>query len=140
MLFRFFNLFLAVLIFITSSGFVVQEHDCLIKGKSISIFGNNNTCFACKKTKPLPFKAVNSFKKNNCCSDKTTYKNLQFSSQLPINQSDNAELFEWSSPVNFICQYQPRFYVKNESCLFQLANAPPLTCQKRLQLNQIFMI
>jgi hypothetical protein len=131
---------MAALIFITSTGFVIEEHECLIKGKSISVFSQNHVCNSCKKTKSTVTTSKLSIKRNSCCSTKSTYKHLTFNAHSSKSQCFASELVGVIFESNLFLCNQNSMIVQPKLHLLPLAKAPPISRKLRIQLNQTFII
>ena len=76
---RIFNLFMAILVLISSTGFGLVEHSCTVRGKQTSLHKSGGSC--CGKTQQhsngSPKTTV---KKSKCCSEDEKYENVEYSS------------------------------------------------------------
>ena len=79
-LFRLFNLLMAVVVLATTTGFGLIEHSCMVKGKTYSLSTPKGHCKTCNA--PLPKDGQTAVKKDKCCDDKTTYENVDYTSSL----------------------------------------------------------
>ena len=79
-LFRLFNLLMAVVVLTTTTGFGLVEHSCIVKGKTYSLSTPQGHCKSCNA--PLPKNGQTAVQKDKCCDDKTTYENVDYTSSL----------------------------------------------------------
>lgn len=83
-LFRIFNVLMAVVVLLSSTGFGLVEHSCTVKGKQTSLHKSNAAC--CNKTSQKdtsPQKTT--VKKSKCCSEEEKYENVDYSSSAAQN-------------------------------------------------------
>lgn len=83
-LFRIFNVLMAVVVLLSSTGFGLVEHSCTVKGKQTSLHKSNVAC--CNKTSQKdtsPQKTT--VKKSKCCSEEEKYENVDYSSSASQN-------------------------------------------------------
>ena len=67
------HIILAVLLFISSAGFVVNKHYCQNELKSMALFHKAEPCHQDKATKSCPMHSSGEKEKKDCCDDKTEY-------------------------------------------------------------------
>lgn len=78
-IFRIFNVLMAAVVLLSSTGFGLVEHSCTVKGKQTSLHKIGSPC--CNKTSQKdssPRKTT--LKKSNCCTEKEKYENVDYSS------------------------------------------------------------
>lgn len=83
-LFRIFNVLMAVIVLLSSTGFGLVEHSCTVKGKQTSLHKSNGVC--CNKTSQKdtsPHKTT--VKKSKCCTEEEKYENVDYSSSASQN-------------------------------------------------------
>ena len=84
-LFRYFNLFMAFVVLLSSTGFGLVEHSCQMRGKKktmVVAFSDVKTqpgCAADRQPAPTARRVV---KKTECCQDDQQYENVDVSSSL----------------------------------------------------------
>ncbi|MFD2521890.1 HYC_CC_PP family protein [Emticicia soli] len=82
-LFRLFNVMMAVVVLLSSTGFGFVEHSCIVKGKSISLHKKGDLCCTAKETKHFPLNSKHEvLKKSACCSEEDKYENVEYSSSV----------------------------------------------------------
>lgn len=80
---RLFNVIMAVVVLLSSTGFGFVEHSCVVKGKSISLHKNGDLCCAAKNTKHTPLNSKHALvKKSACCTEEEKYENIEYSSSV----------------------------------------------------------
>lgn len=83
-LFRIFNVLMAVVVLLSSTGFGLVEHSCTVKGKQTSFHKTNKTC--CNKTSQKDFSPQKTtVKKTKCCTEEEKYENVDYSSSASQN-------------------------------------------------------
>ncbi len=91
-LFRTFNVMMAVIVLLSSTGFGLVEHSCTVRGKQTSLHKNGTAC--CGKTQQqTPNHQKTTIKKSKCCSEEEKYENVAYSSsasQLVAKFTQNA--------------------------------------------------
>ncbi len=83
-LFRIFNVLMAVVVLLSSTGFGLVEHSCTVKGKQTSLHKSDAAC--CNKTSQKdtsPHKTT--VKKSKCCTEEEKYENVDYSSSASQN-------------------------------------------------------
>ena len=78
-IFRIFNVLMAVVVLLSSTGFGLIEHSCTVKGKQTSLHKSESAC--CGKTQKKdasPEKTT--IKKSKCCSEEEKYENVDYAS------------------------------------------------------------
>lgn len=84
-LFQFFNLLMACLVLLSSTGFGLVEHSCQMRGKKktmVVAFSDARSQPGCATAKqPMPTKEP-SVKKSECCQDDQQYENVEATSSL----------------------------------------------------------
>lgn len=83
-LFRIFNVLMAVVVLLSSTGFGLVEHSCTVKGKQTSLHKSDVAC--CNKTSQKdtsPHKTT--VKKSKCCTEEEKYENVDYSSSASQN-------------------------------------------------------
>jgi hypothetical protein len=84
-LIRYMCLFMAILMLVSSTGFVMVEHMCQMKGRTQSMWVGKETCKmhcpATKKAAPSPQEErVTKVKKKSCCEETSYFSRLDVSS------------------------------------------------------------
>ncbi|WP_116985373.1 HYC_CC_PP family protein [Emticicia sp. C21] len=80
-LFRLFNVMMAVVVLLSSTGFGFVEHSCIVKGKTTSLHKKGDLCCAVKDKKHFPLNNKNAVvKKSSCCTEEEKYENVEYSS------------------------------------------------------------
>lgn len=83
-LFRIFNVLMAVVVLLSSTGFGLVEHSCTVKGKQTSLHKSKGAC--CNNTSQKdtsPQKTT--VKKSKCCTEEEKYENVDYSSSAAQN-------------------------------------------------------
>ncbi|MBA4849896.1 HYC_CC_PP family protein [Emticicia sp. BO119] len=80
-LFRLFNVMMAVIVLLSSTGFGFVEHSCIVKGKSTSLHKKGDLCCTTKDARHFPLNHKNAtIKKSSCCTEEEKYENVEYSS------------------------------------------------------------
>lgn len=80
-LFKLFNVMMAVVVLLSSTGFGFVEHSCIVKGKTTSLHKKGDLCCTVKDTKHFPLNNKNAVvKKSSCCTEEEKYENVEYSS------------------------------------------------------------
>ena len=80
-LFRLFNVMMAVVVLLSSTGFGFVEHSCIVKGKTTSLHKKGDLCCTVKDAKHFPLNNKNAVvKKSSCCTEEEKYENVEYSS------------------------------------------------------------
>jgi len=80
---RLFNVIMAVVVLLSSTGFGFVEHSCIVKGKSISLHKSGDLCCAAKNSKHAPLNSKHAIvKKSVCCTEEEKYENIEYSSSV----------------------------------------------------------
>jgi hypothetical protein len=79
---RFAALAMACIVLVTSTGFGLVEHSCIVKGKSVHLLATEQSCGTCKT--PHTHQGTNQLvvKKASCCKEEQKYENVDVSSSL----------------------------------------------------------
>lgn len=78
-LFRLFNIFMAIVVLTSSTGFGLVEHSCTVKGKQTSLHKSGDAC--CSKTQQQSSNHQKAtIKKSKCCNEEEKYENVDYSS------------------------------------------------------------
>ena len=78
-LFRAFNVMMAVVVLLSSTGFGLVEHSCTVRGKQTSLHKSSSVC--CGKTQNQSTNHQKAtIKKSKCCSEDEKYENVAYSS------------------------------------------------------------
>ena len=95
-LFRAFNVMMAVVVLLSSTGFGLVEHSCTVRGKQTSLHKSSSVC--CGKTQNQSTNHQKAtIKKSKCCSEDEKYENVAYSSsasQLVAKFTQNA--LDWA--------------------------------------------
>jgi hypothetical protein len=76
---RIFNVFMAILVLISSTGFGLIEHSCTVRGKQTSLHKSSTVCCVNPKHQQSNNQKA-SLKKAKCCSEQEKYENVEYSS------------------------------------------------------------
>lgn len=82
LLFKILNVFLAVVVLLSSTGFGLVEHSCTVKGKTTSLHKSKTFCCAKHSSKAPTKQNQTQLKKGACCSEDQRYENVEYSSSL----------------------------------------------------------
>jgi hypothetical protein len=78
-IFRIFNVMMAIVVLLSSTGFGLIEHSCTVKGKQTSLHKIGSAC--CNKTSQKDsFPQKTTLKKSKCCTEEEKYENVDYSS------------------------------------------------------------
>ncbi len=77
-LFRTFNVMMAVIVLLSSTGFGLVEHSCTMRGKQTSLHKSGDACCGITKQQKNHQKTI--LKKSKCCSEDEKYENVEYSS------------------------------------------------------------
>ncbi len=81
-LFRIFNLFMAVVVLTTATGFGLVEHSCLMRGKTVFIYKKSNDSTVCEACQTKNLTEQQTFKKSKCCTESSSFQNIDYSSSI----------------------------------------------------------
>lgn len=102
--FRIFNVFMAVIVLLSSTGFGLVEHSCTVKGKQTSLHKSTDGCCANPKHQQNA-PQQNTIKKAKCCSEEAKYENINYaSSTSQIVAKFTQKSVDWlkSTVISFI--------------------------------------
>lgn len=91
-LFRTFNVMMAVVVLLSSTGFGLVEHSCTVRGKQTSLHKTNTVCCGKNQQQSTNHQKA-TIKKSKCCSEDEKYENVEYSSsasQLVAKFTQNA--------------------------------------------------
>ena len=95
-LFRAFNVMMAVIVLLSSTGFGLIEHSCTVRGKQTSLHKSGAACCGNNQQKSSNHQKT-TIKKSKCCSEDEKYENVAYSSsasQLVAKFAQNA--LDWA--------------------------------------------
>jgi hypothetical protein len=128
-LFRIFNVLMAVVVLLSSTGFGLVEHSCKMRGKVVSRIGSEQkTCAGCPSVKSDPVVTQTIIKKADCCEDEQRYENVDVSSSL---SQLVAKFFKVvaegvvAGVAMLVTALINWMFAVNESVAVHAANAPP---------------
>ncbi|WP_435355453.1 HYC_CC_PP family protein [Emticicia sp. SJ17W-69] len=101
-LFRTFNVMMAVVVLLSSTGFGLVEHSCTVRGKQTSLHKSGDACCGITKQQQIPQKTT--IKKSKCCSEDEKYENVEYSSsasQLVAKFAQNTLDWVKSTVISF---------------------------------------
>ncbi|WP_394996184.1 hypothetical protein [Emticicia sp.] len=78
-LFRTFNVMMAVIVLLSSTGFGLVEHSCLVRGKQTSLHKSGDACCGKSQKQNAPHQKT-TIKTSKCCSEDEKYENVEYSS------------------------------------------------------------
>ncbi|MVM30179.1 hypothetical protein GO755_09050 [Spirosoma sp. HMF4905] len=84
-LFQWFNLLMACVVLLSSTGFGLVEHSCQMRGKKktmVVAFSDTKTQTGCSSDKQAMPDGQTLIKKTQCCQDDQQYENVDISSSL----------------------------------------------------------
>ncbi|GAB3898290.1 hypothetical protein GCM10028803_17500 [Larkinella knui] len=87
-LFQLFNLLMACIVLLSSTGFGLIEHTCLMRGKKVSMAINRDAQQSCpihsKKASASSHTLTQTpvIKRTDCCKEQQRYENVDFSSSI----------------------------------------------------------
>lgn len=132
------HIILAVLLFISSTGFVVNKHYCQNELKSMALFHKAEPCHQDKATKSCPMHSSGEQEKKDCCDDKTEY--------VKASDEQVAPSFEINLP-NIPVLWAAIFVVFNielpaldSNTLHYLTYKPPIVLNDLSVLLQVFRL
>ena len=144
MLLKLFHITLSLLLFVSSTGVVVNEHYCQDKLKSMALFVKAEACHVEKAGKACTMHASSSrdhhpsFKKKNCCDDRTEY--------FKSNDNQLTQSFELGllKNINLIAAPIAAFYnpLPLLEAHFPTYNhyKPPIVCDDWQPMLQVFRL
>lgn len=142
LLYKTFNVFLAVVVLISSTGFGLVEHSCTVKGKTTSLHKSNSFCCANHSSKAPINQNQPQLKKAPCCSEDQKYENVEYSSSVSQlaakfvqKTADTIKAFVY----DFVVKVLETIYGNSEQARVD-SQKPPLKGQDILILNQSFLI
>lgn len=98
-----FTLLMAALVLLSSTGFGLVEHQCMMRGKSVQLVvsGEAKGCGACKKTTPLPAKETSHavFKKKACCDEHQKHEKVEVVSSTTSGSSKFLKALPFSAVI-----------------------------------------
>lgn len=140
-LFRIFNVLMAVVVLLSSTGFGLVEHSCTVKGKQTSLHKSGTAC--CNKVSHkdnIPQKTT--VKKSKCCTEEEKYENVDYSSSASQSVGKFVEKgLDWVK-VTVISLFKSivEEILKNISSKNQAVSPPPSSGRTILIQNQTFLI
>jgi len=98
-IFRIFNVLMAAVVLLSSTGFGLVEHSCTVKGKQTSLHKSEGTC--CNKTSQKDSSPQRTtVKKSKCCSEKEKYENVDYSSSASQSVAKFVKIgLDWAKTV-----------------------------------------
>jgi hypothetical protein len=87
-IFQLFNILMACIVLLSSTGFGLIEHTCLMRGKKVSMAMNHDARQSCRihgeKAVSLPNQSHQApvIKRTDCCKEEQRYENVDFSSSI----------------------------------------------------------
>lgn len=131
------HIILALTVFLSSAGIVVDKHFCQNELKNIAIFAKASNCHAAKKTCPRHQPTGEEEEKKNCCENETEYFKLDQDQQVQTFD------FELINPKFFIAAVTVFFnlentFAQNENHQY-LTDRPPIVEIDILILTQRFL-
>jgi len=127
--YRFFTIIMAMVVLLSSTGFGLVEHSCMMRGKSVAMMAvgdNPKGCHACKPATPSEFRVSSSlqFKAKACCEESQKHQKIEVVSETAsaVKVLKGSPLFaalgEYiGSPLRFVDYILPPFL---------LSSLPPL--------------
>lgn len=82
LLHRFVALLMATFVLVTSTGFGLVEHSCVVKGKSVHLLSSQKSCGTCSAPHKNQHTSKTTVRKASCCKDEHKYENLDVSSSV----------------------------------------------------------
>ncbi|MFY7908367.1 MAG: HYC_CC_PP family protein [Emticicia sp.] len=140
-LFRIFNVLMAVVVLLSSTGFGLVEHSCTVRGKQTSLRKSETAC--CNKTakkENLPQKTT--VKKAKCCTEEEKYENVDYSSSASQSVAKFVQNgLDWvkTTVISFIKAIVEDI-LNNISSKNQASSPPSSTGRAILVQNQTFLI
>jgi hypothetical protein len=100
-IFRIFNVLMAVVVLLSSTGFGLIEHSCTVKGKQTSLHKTGSVCCGNAKQQQENHKKAE-IKKAKCCSEDEKYENVEYSSSISQLVTKFAQTtFDWVKTTVF---------------------------------------
>lgn len=138
-LFRTFNVILAVIVLLSSTGFGLVEHSCAVRGKQTSLHKSGDACCGISKQQQNHQKTT--IKKTKCCSENEKFENVEYSSsasQLVAKFAQNALDWVKSTVISFT-KTVVEAILENISSSNKSSTAPP-SGREILALIQSYLI
>lgn len=80
---RLFALLMAAIVLVSSTGFGLVEHSCVVRGKSVHLgYNKDKPCKGCPTSQKQNPANQTGVKKANCCKDEQKYENVDVSSSV----------------------------------------------------------
>jgi len=99
--YRFFAFVMAFVVLLSSTGFGLVEHSCMMRGKSVELAALKKTTTGCKACKPVSEVRNSSslqFKKKACCEENHTFQKLE----VVTTNSPSAKILKSAPPIDTI--------------------------------------
>ncbi|MGA0558037.1 HYC_CC_PP family protein [Larkinella sp. VNQ87] len=132
---RYVNLLMACLVLLSSTGFGLIEHTCLMRGKKVSMTINRSEKATCAVHQKKSFSVSRQssigpvIKRSDCCKEEQRYENVDFSSSLTqlvakfIKSTTDLAGAAAATLVSWLVE--TLFEVETESVAFRV-DSPPL--------------
>ena len=139
-IFRIFNVMMAAVVLLSSTGFGLVEHSCTVKGKQTSLNKSRSAC--CNKTsQKSSFPQKTTLKKSKCCTEEGKYENVDYSSSASQSVAKFVQLgLDWAkTSVNSFTKSILEEILDNISSK-KSSSFPPSDGRTILILIQLFLI
>ncbi|MCB9273139.1 MAG: hypothetical protein H6564_03815 [Lewinellaceae bacterium] len=141
MLLRMLHIALSFLMFVSSTGVVVNEHYCRDERKSAALFVKAEACHGEKAVRACPMHKDHqaSFKKKGCCDDRTEYfksDEEQLAQSFGIGGIKDIQLF---LPAFFVA-FNIKLPAVESHTLHYLTYKPPIVLNGLIVLLQVFRL
>lgn len=95
--YRLFTIVMAFVVLLSSTGFGLVEHSCMMRGKSVATVGKADSgCKMCRSAAPSGVRVASSlhFEKKNCCEESQKFQKLEM-----VSSTSSAVKVLKSSPL-----------------------------------------
>lgn len=141
--FRMFNVMMAVIVLLSSTGFGLIEHSCVVKGKQTSFHKKGDACCVNKNTKHFPLNHKNAvIKKSSCCSEEDKYENIEYSSSVSqlVAKFTQSSLDWFKATFHDVIKTIIETIIENQKSALAATSSPPPNGSEILTLKQSFLI
>lgn len=139
-IFRIFNVLMAVVVLLSSTGFGLIEHSCTVKGKQTSLHKSGSACCGNQKQQQQNHKKAE-IKKTKCCSEDEKYENVEYSSSISQLVAKFAQTtFDWVKTTVFNFAKDLVEIILKKVSVLPLTSSLPSSGREILVLNQSFLI
>lgn len=143
-LFRLFNVMMAVVVLLSSTGFGFVEHSCIVKGKTVSLHKKGDLCCSAKDKKHFPLNNKNAIvKKSSCCTEEEKYENVEYSSSVSqlVAKFTQSSIDWFKSTIHEMVKTIIETILDNQNSSLASSASPPMQDGRQIITeNQSFLI